>query len=84
MYSTARFKLDACVHLRVLAQFYLEHCKEARVHGFFTCMHDLASSVHTGTEITLRAYSQALARAYIIMLDESLSHNLHNRHSPLL
>ena len=47
------------------------------MHGLFTWVHDLASSVHTSVEIMLRAYLQA----FIIMLDESSNHNQHNRHT---
>ena len=54
------------------------------MHGLFTRVHDLVSSVHASTEITLRAYLRALMQAYIIILDESLSHNPHNHHKPLL
>ena len=70
----------ACTYSRELAQFY----KEACVHGLFTRVHDLVSSVHASTEIMLRAYSQALLQACIIMLDESSNHNPHNCHKPLL
>ena len=42
----------------MISTVLLDFKLDARVHGLFTRVRDLASSVHASTEISLRAYSE--------------------------